>query len=572
MAITISATTSPLRDQFRLVRVVGSTESTDEYLAVDRTSGQEALVQVIRPGAVPTVDAREAVLGRLMSAALFERPGILPIRQVSLDDERVVVVRDWPAGPSLATTLANGPSPVAWSAAVVADALRAVEAAAGANVAHPGLTPSNIFVAPDGRVQVSDFGLPLLPAASVLPTTGESEGAPPMAVVVRAPELVVGRAADLPAQQYAAAAIFVWLVTGQPPFAGETIAALREQQASARPRFDSVAGLPEALATLIRRSLAFSPEERAGALSELLRALDAVRPKATPRVAATRPRRWVWLAGAATAASVAALAVFAGLQAARLTDETSAAAKPATGSAVEVTAAKPVTGDGVLSASPPPAPAPSAADLALARAHACWGQDWPCTIEALTALATVRPGDREVDAQLATAYVNRGRALAAIGDINGAHAAFAAARTARPDDPQAHLWSELAETYLVGAAAYDAADWATAIRSFERVASTDPAFGEAGRLLTASLTNGGLQALRDGDLGRASALCSDAQRLGGETSACLESVRAFTAPRPQSTVTRPVPPPVVANAPVTTPAPPIVRTVNTPRLRTTWLP
>ncbi|MFN8534021.1 MAG: hypothetical protein U0556_10785 [Dehalococcoidia bacterium] len=573
MAITILATISPLRDQFRLVRVVSSTESTDEYLAVDRKSGAEALVQVIRPGAAPSVDARESILGRLASAAAFERPDVLPIRQVSLDDDRVVVVRDWPGGASLASALSAGAWPVDWSAAVVGDALRAVEAAIGANVAHPGLSPGNVFAWPDGRVQVSDFGLPLLPAASVLPGAGETGGALPMAVTVRAPELVAGRTADLAAQQFAAAAIFAWLVSGRAPFAADTIDALRERQRTSTPDLTDIEGLPASLAALVGRSLALVPSDRIGALGELLKGLDALRPKSAV-VATPRPRRrWFFFGGAGLAAATTGLLVFGGLQAARLADEGSAAPKPVASDVVLFAPQAPVAQQPTVQSQAPALPAtPSVAERSLERAHACWGNDWACTVDALSALAAVRPADQALAAQLATARVNQGMALAEAGDIAGANDAFSAALAGRPGDPVAAAAAGLSERYLDGAAAYDRADWDRAIRSFGMVAATDPGFGNARSLLYASLTNGGTKALRDGDLARAAALCGQAQGLGGgPADTCLATVRALSAPRPAPVSVRSQVAPL-AIVPTTLIPPPTLRSTPAIRHRTTWLP
>jgi tetratricopeptide (TPR) repeat protein len=573
MAITIQATPSPLRDQYRLVRVIGSSQSADEYLGVNRRTGEEVLVQVIRPGAAPTVDARESILGRLASATGFERPDVLPIRQVSLDDERVIVIRDRPAGVSLASILTAGPSPLDWSAGVVVDALRAVEAALGAAVAHPGLTPTNVFVTPDGRVQVSDFGLPLLPPATVLPERGEGRSVPPLEALVRAPELVVGRVADLPAQQYAAAALFLWLISGTPPVRAAVDVASSAHQASLTSVLVA-AGAPESLAPHVARSLADSPSDRTSTLSEFVAALEGLRRKPALGASPRPGRRWLWFGGAAAAASAAALLLFGAWQAARFVDEAAAATRPASTQLSEVGAPTPLRGEIVLYAPQASIAAPEPAASALDRAQACWGHDWPCAIAALEALTAIRPTDRDVSDQLVAAHVNHGLALTAAGAIEAARAAFQAALAVRPDDPTAQLRSALADRYLAGVTAYDVADWPNAIRSFEAVANVDATFGDVDRLLAASLTNGGLQALRAGDVQRATALCAEAQRRGGDAGACLAEIRARSAASPQRGATRPQPdaPAVTLAAPAPVATTIVVRTQNVPRHRTTWLP
>ncbi|MCS7003643.1 MAG: protein kinase, partial [Dehalococcoidia bacterium] len=301
MTVTIRSLSSPLREQFRLVRVLGGDDSADDYLAIDRRGGGDVLVRVIRPGALPTADAREGVLGRLVMASGYSAPGVLPLREVGVDAGRVCVVHEWPEGTSLAQRLAAGRQPLRWSAAVIADALQIVLAADAAGVAHPGLTPDNIFVGPSGGVTVSDFGLPVLPSASVL---GGDRFGVSLATYVRAPEQVVGCGATPAAQRYAAAATLFWLVAGRPVFEGESTSRVRERhQREAPPDLAAVApDCPPEFAALIHRALAKAPELRPTDLVESLRAYASdLTPDAT---SGQRHRRW-WVGGAIAAACVA---------------------------------------------------------------------------------------------------------------------------------------------------------------------------------------------------------------------------------------------------------------------------
>ncbi|MCS6801371.1 MAG: hypothetical protein RMM58_02760 [Chloroflexota bacterium] len=560
MTVTTPAAASLLRDQFRLVGVVGSTESADAYWAVDRQTGEDALIQVIRPGATANAAVRADLLARLAAAVGVRRPDIVPIREVGCDDDRIVIVCERPLGLPLTAVLARGPSPLAWSAGVVRDALRAVEAARSAAVAHPGLSPANIFVAPDGQVQVAERGLPLLPPAAVLPGIGGRACA--VAAAVRAPELVAGQSADRAAQQYAAAALFVWLVSGAPPVTNPNDS-LAERQARLSGAL-AAARVPEAFIATLARSLALSPAERRRAFGALIKGLDALRGAPSSAVRRGWARRWLWFGGAVAAVAGAAAFLLAGsLPAARALDDP--AGQPGSRSAI---AASSQHGTGTFAHAPLAAAAP--AETALGRAHTCWGRDWPCAIDALQELAALQPDDRAIAAQLASAYVSYGQALAEVGEISAAADAFRAALALRPDDPAALRGSELAAHVLAGQAAYDAADWPTAVRAFGHATAIDPTFGEARRLLTASLINWGWSALRRGERQQAALLCGEAQRLGGAADACLASLQTSAAPRPRPTVVSAQPP--AGSAPPSPSTAVVVRTQNTPRHRTTWLP
>src|SRR5688500_17340248 len=110
MTVSIRPTDAPLREHFRLLRAIGGDESADDYLAIDRRSGTHTRIRVIRPGATPTSDARESILGRLAMASSFGHPAALPVLEVGLDAGRIFVVCASPQGRSLAERLTEGPA------------------------------------------------------------------------------------------------------------------------------------------------------------------------------------------------------------------------------------------------------------------------------------------------------------------------------------------------------------------------------------------------------------------------------------------------------------------------------
>ncbi len=592
MAITIQASVSSIRDQYRLVKVVGGNDSTDEYLAIDQRTNQNVLVQVIRPGALPTADARESILGRLAIAAGFERPDVLAIRQVSQDSDRVVVVREWPEGPSIAARLAAGPVPLVWSAGIVAATLRAAESAAAANVAHPGLTPGSIFATEAGKVQIGDLGMPLLPAASVLPGITNSITALPPAVAVRAPEQVAGRSADLAAQQYAAAAILYWMLAGRPPFLAATPGELREQQTKLTPPpvTEFAPECPPALADLIARGLIAAPAERVASLAEFLAALEALVPRvpAPAKKVESRgrfPWRLFWVSSAAAiTVSIGGLGIIGPARAA-----IQSATTPQPPESVSAYAARVQS---PVQAAPPAAPVVPVVSRSanvwtessrMAEAAACWGSDWVCVINSLSRVVEQNPANLDATAKLAAAQVNRGYELIGNQDWTGAKSAFAAAQSLQPDLAEAGVGMDLVIAYQRGVDAYNRSDWQTATREFGSVAAINPRIGEAVKLAYASWTNAGLEALQARNLAAAVENCTQALRFqdGGEAEMCLlraQPPAASALPIRQVAVTAPVRPasPVTASKPVITgehpsvpiakvaPPPPVIYSRNLP--------
>jgi WD40 repeat protein/serine/threonine protein kinase len=125
------------------------------------------------------------------------------------------------AGGSLDHKLARQPQPARAAAELVETVARAVHVVHQHGLVHRDLKPANILLTPDGTPKITDFGLvKQLDGAMQLTHTGMIMGTP----CYMAPEQVranprdVGPAADV----YALGTILYQMLTGRPPFQGET--------------------------------------------------------------------------------------------------------------------------------------------------------------------------------------------------------------------------------------------------------------------------------------------------------------------------------------------------------------
>jgi serine/threonine-protein kinase len=146
------------------------------------------------------------------------------------------------------------------------------------------MKPENIFLLPDGRVKILDFGLAtLLDAAAEAPASQKASATVPRSLVAgtagyMAPEQVRGDTVDQRADIFALGAVLYEMLAGRPPFKGDSTLAPLEACLTLEPRdlSDVNAEIPPSLTRLVGRCLAKRADDRFTTIAELATALDGV--------------------------------------------------------------------------------------------------------------------------------------------------------------------------------------------------------------------------------------------------------------------------------------------------------
>ncbi|QIY71393.1 serine/threonine-protein kinase [Streptomyces sp. RLB1-33] len=248
-------------------------ETAGAEAAVAGQPGETVAIKVLKEELANDADIVMRFLRERSVLLRLTHPNIVRVRDLVVEGDLLALVMDLVDGPDLHRYLReNGPfSPVAAAllTAQVADALAASHAD---GVVHRDLKPANVLLKQDGgqmHPMLTDFGIARLADSPGLTRTHEFVGTPAYV----APESAEGRPQTSAVDIYGAGILLYELVTGRPPFGGESALEVLHQHLSAEPRRPST--VPDPLWTVIERCLRKNPDERPSA-ENLARGLRTV--------------------------------------------------------------------------------------------------------------------------------------------------------------------------------------------------------------------------------------------------------------------------------------------------------
>jgi serine/threonine protein kinase/WD40 repeat protein len=285
------------------------------YKARDRALKRTVAIKMVLADARAEPEQLARFRAEAEAIARLQHPHIVPIYAFGEHGAQPYFVLEFLPGGSLADRLRGRAQPVTEACRLVEKLARAVHAAHRAEVVHRDLKPANVLLAPPGDEpalntaygipKITDFGLARsLDGDQARTATGIVLGTP----AYMAPEQAEGHAQSIgPATDVWALGVLLYeLLTGQPPFRGESLlATLRHvcAQAPEPPRAQRP-DVPPELSDLVLRLLSKRPEGRPGSAREVADALAGIQqglttramPAATPT--AVEPNPWADLTAA----------------------------------------------------------------------------------------------------------------------------------------------------------------------------------------------------------------------------------------------------------------------------------
>ncbi len=250
---------------FYVLRRLGRGAMAEVYLAQQLSLGRQVALKVLNGELARDPNYVRRFHHEARAAAALVHAGIVQIYEVGQDDSVHFIAQEYVAGRNLGEVIRSHGS---LAPRLVLDILRQVAAAlmkaSSQGIVHRDIKPENIMLAPSGEVKVADFGLARVQGdgGANLTQVGVTMGTP----LYMSPEQIEGREIDSRSDIYSLGVTAYHMLSGEPPFVGDSPLAVAVQHLNQPAKPVVVAGHSEAsgarLSHIIERMMAKKPADR----------------------------------------------------------------------------------------------------------------------------------------------------------------------------------------------------------------------------------------------------------------------------------------------------------------------
>lgn len=270
-------------DKYRLIETIGTGGMGVVYRAEQLTLGRTVAIKMLRPEHVGSAERVHRFHLEARAASRLCHRGSVALYDFGITPEGTpYLVMEYVAGQSLSEFIPyRWPVPLGLVVDLGLQIVSAIADAHAAGVIHADIKSDNVLVETrrDGapRTKIVDYGL-----ARLADEAGAGTYGTPGYV---APEVACGQAVTVASDIYSIGATLYEMLTGSPPFDGDTAEEILDRQVA-----DTIVppsqrqpsrGISSELETVVMRALAKDPRRRYHSAMSLSAALEAARPRET---------------------------------------------------------------------------------------------------------------------------------------------------------------------------------------------------------------------------------------------------------------------------------------------------
>ncbi|HLS02516.1 MAG TPA: protein kinase, partial [Beutenbergiaceae bacterium] len=258
--------------RYEVGELIGRGGMAEVHIGRDNRLGRTVAIKALRTDLLtdPTFQAR--FRREAQSAASLNHPSIVSVYD---SGEEVItsadgathhipyIVMEYVEGHTVRDLVRDGEAlPIDEAVEITIGVLNALEYSHHSGIVHRDIKPANVMLTPTGAIKVMDFGI-----ARVLADTS-STMTQTQAVVGTAqylsPEQAKGESVDARSDLYSTGCLLYELLTGKPPFTGDSPVSVAYQHVGehAPPPSSIAPDVPEALDRITMKALAKNPDER----------------------------------------------------------------------------------------------------------------------------------------------------------------------------------------------------------------------------------------------------------------------------------------------------------------------